>query len=142
MRKILVAILLFTLVAPSVPADADGLRCPHRIKFLREAAKGRRVTVKQLDYIMWRESRCRKLAHNPTDPVGGSYGLFQINGYWCTPNSYSRTGWLQSQKILERCTDLYNPAVSVAAFGRIFDYVEERWGDGWIPWKGSSSGTR
>ena len=40
----------------------------------------------KLEYIMQRESRCTPNAHNKKDTVGQSYGLMQINSFWCFPN--------------------------------------------------------
>jgi hypothetical protein len=117
-------------------AQPKHLRCDHRFDVTALAASGRRAGIRQVDYVMWRESRCRQLAHNPEDPVGGSYGLFQINGYWCTPNRFTKNGWLQDQGILKSCEDLFVPIVNAMAFMAIFDYAEERYGDGWIPWGG------
>ena len=79
---------------------------------------------------MWRESRCRQVAHNPTDPNGGSYGLFQINGYWCQPSQFSKKGWLQDQGVLKHCSELYIPSINAKAFMAIYDYA------GWQPWGG------
>jgi len=34
-----------------------------------------------------RESRCTSDAHNASDPNSGSFGIYQINGFWCLPNA-------------------------------------------------------
>jgi len=117
-------------------ARPNDLFCDDRFEITALAASGRSAKIRQVDYVMWRESRCRQMAHNPTDPVGGSYGLFQINGYWCTPSRFSRRGWLQEQGILKSCEDLYRPAINARAFMAIFDYAQKRYGNGWIPWGG------
>lgn len=130
--------IIYGLVVSVTAADATpkDLRCNDRFTVTALAASGRPAGIRQVDYVMWRESRCRQMAHNPNDPVGGSYGLFQINGYWCTPNRFSKRGWLQQQGIVESCEDLYKPIINARAFMAIFDYAEERYGDGWIPWGG------
>jgi hypothetical protein len=87
----------------------------------------------RLDYVLWRESRCLPDVHNDTDPNSGSYGLAQINGFWCRPSRYNPDGWLQAQGVLDHCTDLYDPATNLAAARAVWDYAEAR-GCGWSPW--------
>jgi len=140
MMKLVFALCVFlaglVFGSPSASAQPRDLRCDHRFTVTALAASGRRAKLRQVDYVMWRESRCRQVAFNPTDPMGGSFGLFQINSYWCKPSRYSKRGWLQQQGIVETCEDLFNPLVNARAFMAIFDYAEERYGDGWIPWGG------
>ena len=62
--------------------------------------------------IIYRESGCKADAYNAKDTAGGSYGLYQINGYWCRPNKYWPIGWLQAQGILETCEQLFDPIVN------------------------------
>ena len=62
--------------------------------------------------IIYRESGCKADAYNAKDTAGGSYGLYQINGYWCRPNKYWPTGWLQAQGILETCEQLFDPKIN------------------------------
>ena len=62
--------------------------------------------------IIYRESGCKADAYNAKDTAGGSYGLYQINGFWCRPNKYWPTGWLQAQGILQTCNELFNPVVN------------------------------
>jgi len=81
-----------------------------------------------LDLIMHRESRCQTTAHNENDPMGGSYGLTQINGFWCLPNSQWPIGWLQEKGILEECSDLFNATISLRATLAIYN------NSGWEPW--------
>lgn len=138
MRKLLVCAMLFWigLVSP-VSATTRELKCDRRIQLSKlVATTSADVGVYDADYVMWRESRCRQVAFNPTDPHGGSYGLFQINAYWCKPNRYFKNGVLQSWGIVGSCEDLFNPRVNALAFMAIFDYAERYYGDGWIPWGG------
>lgn len=142
MVKIVMSFVVF-LIGFTVQSDVveanqvpKHLRCGDRFTVTALAASGRKAKLRQVDYVMWRESRCRQVAFNPDDPWGGSYGLFQINSYWCKPNSYNKRGWLQQQGILDECDELFNPLVNAKAFMAIFDYAEERYGDGWIPWGG------
>jgi hypothetical protein len=76
-----------------------------------------------------RESRCTSDAHNADDPNSGSYGIYQINGFWCLPNSNWPTGWLQAKSIVSTCNDLYNPTTNTKAMVAIWR------NSGWLPWK-------
>jgi len=76
-----------------------------------------------------RESRCTSDAFNPHDTNGGSYSIYQINGYWCRPNQYWPTGWLQAKGIVETCSDLFDPTVNTRAMVAIWR------NSGWLPWK-------
>ena len=78
-----------------------------------------------------RESRCTSDAYNALDTNGGSYGIYQINGYWCLPNKYWPTGWLQAKGILQTCDDLYNPTINTRAMVAIWH------NSGWLPWSTS-----
>ena len=81
-----------------------------------------------LRYIAHAESRCMPWAHNTKDPNGGSYGIMQINGFWCLPNTYWPTGWLQAQGILATCDDLFNATINLQAARAIQSQ------SGWQPW--------
>jgi hypothetical protein len=63
-----------------------------------------------------------------TDPNGGSYGIMQINGFWCIPNTHWPTGWLQAQGLVTTCDDLYSATANLQAALAI-------WQDsGWQAW--------
>lgn len=79
-----------------------------------------------LDYLMWRESRCMRTAHNLDDPMGGSRGLVQINGSW--------TGWLKRAGIINDEADLFRPQRNLRAALAIYNYADGRYGMGWNPW--------
>jgi hypothetical protein len=88
-----------------------------------------------LSYVLHRESRCNIGSLNKTDPMSGSRGLMQINGYWCKPTKYSANGWLQDLGILTTCDDLYDPVVNLRAGLAIWLYGEGKHGCGWRgPW--------
>jgi hypothetical protein len=88
-----------------------------------------------LSYVLYRESRCNIGSHNKTDPMSGSRGLMQINGFWCKPNKYSSHGWLQDNNILQTCQDLYHPTTNLQAGLAIWYYGEVKHGCGWRgPW--------
>lgn len=78
-----------------------------------------------------RESRCNSEAFNAQDPNGGSYSIYQINGYWCLPNTYWPTGWLQAKGIVTDCADLFDPVINTRAMVAIWA------NSGWSPWKTS-----
>jgi hypothetical protein len=75
-----------------------------------------------------RESRCTSDAYNATDPNGGSYGIYQINGFWCRPNTNWPTGWLQAKSIVTDCADLFDPTTNTRAMVAIWH------NSGWLPW--------
>jgi len=88
-----------------------------------------------LSYVLHRESRCNVGSHNKTDPMSGSRGLMQINGFWCKPSKYWPNGWLQAQGILTSCDDLYDPETNLRAGLAIWLYGEDKHGCGWRgPW--------
>ena len=78
-----------------------------------------------------RESRCNSETFNASDPNGGSYSIYQINGYWCLPNTYWPTGWLQAKGIVTNCADLFDPVINTRAMVAIWA------NSGWSPWKTS-----
>jgi hypothetical protein len=78
--------------------------------------------------IAVRESRCTSDAFNATDVMGGSRGIYQINGVWCRPNGNWPTGWLQAKGIVETCDDLYDPTINTRAMVAIWR------NSGWLPW--------
>lgn len=75
-----------------------------------------------------RESRCTSDAFNAYDTNGGSYSIYQINGYWCQPNKYWPIGWLQAKGIVETCNDLFDPTTNTRAMVAIWR------NSGWLPW--------
>ena len=139
MKKLLLvlAILFSVMISSPVSAATRELLCDSRHNISKMVSDQQNAGRFQVDYVMWRESRCRQVAFNPNDPMGGSYGLFQINAYWCKPSKYYKRGWLQSQGILDSCEDLFNPVTNARAFIAIFDYSEQTYGNGWIPWGGT-----
>jgi hypothetical protein len=74
------------------------------------------------------ESRCMPWAHNASDPNGGSYGIMQINGFWCIPNTYWPTGWLQAHGLASSCDDLYSATANLQAALAIWH------NSGWQAW--------
>jgi hypothetical protein len=79
--------------------------------------------------VLWRESRCSfGPVLNPDDPMGGSRGLMQINGFWCTPSSSWPIGWLQAKGIVTDCIDLFGAETNLRAGLAIWK------NSGWHPW--------
>jgi hypothetical protein len=78
--------------------------------------------------VLWRESRCIPTAFNPNDPMGGSRGYAQLNGFWCTPSSSWPIGWLQAQGIITTCEDLFDPELNLRSALAIWR------NSGWHPW--------
>ena len=80
--------------------------------------------------VIRRESgpNCDPNAHNPRDPHGGSYGLFQLNGYFCEKTSVWPDGYFQTALGHKSCADLYDPKVNAAA--AYFLWLQY----GWAPW--------
>ena len=79
-----------------------------------------------LDYLMWRESRCNPNSHNTDDPMGGSRGLVQINGFW--------TPWLASRGIVKRSEGLFGPLRNLRSALAIYNYADARYDNGFGPW--------
>ena len=85
--------------------------------------------IETLMMVVRRESACTPTAYNATDPNGGSYGLTQINGFWCRPSKYWPQGWLQAHGIVGACEDLWDPMTNLKAA-----YAIHR-NSGWVPWR-------
>ena len=74
------------------------------------------------------ESQCMAWAHNLNDPNGGSYGVMQINGFWCLPSKYWPIGWLQAHGLVESCDDLFSATANLRAALAIWHNT------GWPAW--------
>lgn len=72
----------------------------------------------------------RNLSHNQADPMGGSRGTMQINGYWCSSVKYNPGpgGWLGEHGVLDDCDDLFNTTINLRAALLIWQR------SGWGPW--------
>ena len=78
--------------------------------------------------VATRESRCTSDAFNAYDTNGGSYSIYQINGFWCRPNENWPIGWLQAKGIVTDCADLFDPTINTRAMVAIWR------NSGWLPW--------
>ena len=138
MKKIIVLAIAISLLAPASFVHAKSyptIKCRNHYNII-EMVSDSRDMMYEVDYIMWRESRCITSVINRKDPMGGSIGLFQINKFWCKPNRYTKKGFLQDAGVLTKCKELYNPTVNAMAMMAIYDYADNRYGDGWGPWGG------
>jgi hypothetical protein len=75
--------------------------------------------------VIQRESNGIALAVNPNDPMTGSYGLMQINGFWCK----GENSFLQKAGLLTSCEMLLDPQINLRAGLIIFTR------SGWSPWR-------
>lgn len=137
MRKWFISIVVACLILPishvhAISRELVG-KCGHWLDDALDIGWSR-SSLNTLDYIMWRESRCLPKMFNSGDPNGGSAGLLQINQFWCLPNRYNPTGWLQAQGVLDSCKDLFDPEINLRAGLAIFKYSKERNSNGWNPW--------
>ena len=90
--------------------------------------------LEMLDYVLNQESRCIPNVHNKNDPNGGSYGLAQVNGFWCEPSKYWPKGYLQSFGVIETCKQLLHPRANLVSARLIWLYAHRHSGNGWAPW--------
>lgn len=95
----------------------------------------REEDLEMLDYVIYRESRCFTMSYSNRDPNGGSYGLAQVNGYWCEPSQWYPQGYLQAFGVLEQCGDLLHPRTNLLSARLIWLYADRKHGDGWLPWQ-------
>jgi len=75
--------------------------------------------------VIQRESNGIALAVNLNDPMTGSYGLMQINGFWCK----GENSFLQKAGLLTSCEMLLDPQINLRAGLIIFTR------SGWSPWR-------
>lgn len=114
---------------PAEPPTVVGTGCPEW-EPLAVAVGWPADQIPKLSRIIRRESNCHPDSWNRDDPGTGSRGLTQINSYWCTPNKFNPTGFLQAQGVLDTCDDLFDPTTSLAASLIIWQR------SGWNPWGG------
>jgi hypothetical protein len=107
-----VTVSLAPIVASTTTTTTEPLTdCQYALKLASQA--GWPLTeMGTVARIIYRESACQVDAYNAKDINGGSYGLYQINGFWCRPNKYWPTGWLQAQGILKTCEMLFDPVIN------------------------------
>jgi len=79
-----------------------------------------------LQKTMKRESNCVPMAHNANDPGEGSFGLMQINSFWCS----GQNSFLQQRGLLTDCQSLLDPKINLQA--SLIIWQNSRWN----PWGG------
>lgn len=92
--------------------------------------------IPKLSQIMYRESRCQTHVFNQNKRKDGTVwskdlGLMQIN-------DYSWRKWLKAQKIIKTDADLFVGVINLKAALAIWNYGENRHGNGWIAWSATS----
>jgi hypothetical protein len=107
-----VTVVLAPIVASTTTTTTEPLTdCQYALKLATQA--GWPLTeMGTVARIIYRESACQVDAYNAKDINGGSYGLYQINAFWCRPSKYWPTGWLQAKGILETCDQLLDPVIN------------------------------
>ena len=136
------AIVISTIVGAStmlVPTKHDRIVLPTNMLCPQWAQMAintgwKEKDLKKLDYVIYRESRCFTNVHNPKDPNGGSYGLAQINGFWCKPSKYWPKGYLQTFGVITTCKQLLHPRANLVSARLIWLYAHGHSGNGWAPW--------
>ena len=78
----------------------------------------------KLTKIIERESSGIPSAWNKNDVMSGSYGLLQINGFWCR----GKNSYLQGLGIVNSCKSLLDPETNLRAGLVIWNR------SGWNPW--------
>jgi hypothetical protein len=106
----------------TIPVDA---KCPQWWDMAIQQGWSKQQLPK-LDKIMYRESRCSLYAINREDPMRGSWGLMQVNGFW--------VDYLSSRGVLKRLRDLQDPSINLRSALSIYNYAHTKHGNGWGPW--------
>lgn len=119
-----------TTLTVAIPTDA---RCGQWWAIAKEAQFTDEM-MPTLDVVLWRESRCDPAQHNEADPNGGSYGLMQINGFWCEPSRYYPLGYLQTAGVLNTCLDLHDPKINLHAAYALVEYSRSMGLCTWSQW--------
>lgn len=123
---------------PILPKDIirlpNNMLCPQWAQLATDTG-WQEKDLEMLDHIMHRESRCYTAVHYSQDPNGGSYGLLQINAYWCKPSKWYPNGYLQAFGILKSCEELFYPRINLLSARLIWLYSDRKHGNGWLPWQ-------
>jgi hypothetical protein len=97
------------------------------------------IDLRDLDEVLFRESRCDASQVNASDPntvdgVKGSVGLAQINVFWVQPTKWYPKGYLQTHTIVSGAHDLFDPFLNLRAAKAVFDYDRSEGRCGWSAW--------
>lgn len=103
----------------------SGSRCPQHYNAALNAGWSKSQWSK-IDYIMWRESRCKPTAYNGKGR-DNSYGLMQLN-------MKAHKGWV-GPIVGWDFTKLYNPSTNLRVAKNLYDRAKKAYGCGFQPWK-------
>ena len=126
-----------TTTTTTIAADVDA-RCPQWWN-VAIAAGWEQNDLRDLDAVLWRESRCDPTQVNSDDPnivdgVKGSVGLTQVNVFWVQATKWYPKGYLQTVSVVSGVQDLFDPFLNLRAAKAIFDYDKGEGGCGWRAW--------
>ena len=111
-----------TTAAPQAP---EGSRCPQW--FAAALAAGwPESDWARIDYIMWRESRCRPEVHTVAKR-DDSYGLVQLN-------MKAHRRWV-SPLVGGDFNQLLDPVTNLTIARQLFDMAQQTYHCGWQPWQ-------
>lgn len=133
-KRILTPVIAALIAAVPVPTStqAAGFKCPKAMALALQAGFHKRDLPK-LDYIIYRESRCRPQAVGYNKRKDGTvwsrdYGLTQINDYsWIT--------YLRNKRIVKQSLQLLEPLTNLRAAKALFDYSKKEGLDPWHQWR-------
>lgn len=131
---VLIVIILISLTAQTHAYDKEilihhrapaGSKCPQHYHAALRAGWSNAHWSK-LDYIMWRESRCKPTVHN-TKGRDNSYGLLQLN-------MKAHKSWVKPI-VQGNYTALFNAEVNLRVGKALYDRAKKMFGCGFQPWK-------
>ena len=131
-KRIIGFVLAVALGFAPTAVDAEHkLLCPQWAR-LAQRVGFTQAQYRQLDYIIWRESRCAPKAVNTNFHGDGrvtkDWGLTQVNDFsWIT--------FLRNRKIVTKSSELLSPVKNLRAAKALFDYSQDRHGDPWLQWR-------
>jgi hypothetical protein len=128
-----------TVAATTTTVVADGdARCPQWWN-VAVSSGWEQDDLRDLDEVLWRESRCDPSQVNTDDPnivdgVKGSVGLTQVNVFWVQGTKWYPNGYLQTVSVVSGVQDLFDPFLNLRAAKAIFDYDRGEGRCGWSAW--------
>ena len=132
LKRILTPAILSLSLLATPAVKADGFKCPRAMALALQAGF-RQSDLPKLDYIIYRESRCRPEAVGLNRRADGTvwssdYGLTQINGYsWIT--------YLRNLKIVTKSSQLLEPLTNLRAAKALYDYSKKEGLNPWHQWR-------
>lgn len=137
MKRIVASAFVF-LALGATPARADAFKC-HQWMPMAIKAGFKKSDLKELDRLMYRESRCapgaRHLNKNSAGLVTSiDKGLMQINDRsWVT--------YLRNLKIIKTSDDLLHPGTNLKAAKALYDYSVDHGYSRWHQWRTFGGGS-